>query len=619
MNISAAKLEWLLSPSACDTSGANRTVLAGLLLELAKNVDASVDAQSTGVTPFDPRLEQLRTLLLGREIEVSERFSRLLEDPEQLANAISHVLPTAIAQASIRDERLGMILAPALEKATQSSVRKNPRALVEILYPLIVPAIGKSISEKIDATFQSFNESLKHSLTWSGLKWRWEAWRTGTSFAEVVLKHSLVYQVEHVFLIHGHTGLLIAHAASPDAASQDPQLVSSMLSAIQDFVRDSFSGGEQGLDALRLGELRLWSERGPFATLVAVIRGNPPEELHEKFRSVLLLIHAERHEALEKFDGDSSGLADVEAALAQCVQLRQEAQRSKQTGFGWLFALIAIVLVGLAAKWGYQWWHDERRWGDYLERLRAQPGIVITEVGKRDGQWLVRGLRDPLAIAPSLLLQDLSIDPGRIVAHWEPYQSLSPQFALKRLQDALELPPTVTLALEGDRIVARGSAVSTWIQRARASGRMLPAGSPQLDVSQVEDIHVGALGKLRDSVQSKVILFDNNSPLPAPGQDAVLDQLASELNELTVLSSSLHAATRVVLTGHSDAAGQGTFNLSLSMARAEAVRALLKKRGVDPDLLAVRGAGPLEPRDSGETPAARSMNRRVSFTVGVNE
>src|SRR5207247_2929733 len=62
-------------------------------------------------------------------------------------------------------------------------------------------------------------------------------------------------------------------SAAEDAASQDPQLVSSMLVAIQDFVRDSFSGAEQqGLDTVRLGELWLWCEPGPFATLVAVIR-----------------------------------------------------------------------------------------------------------------------------------------------------------------------------------------------------------------------------------------------------------------------------------------------------------------------------------------------------------
>ena len=67
-----------------------------------------------------------------------------------------------------------------------------------------------------------------------------------------------------------------------------------MLSAIQDFVKDSFNEKEQsGLDTIRFGELRLWSEVGPFATLVAVIRGNPPEELHEIVRDVLLRIHRE--------------------------------------------------------------------------------------------------------------------------------------------------------------------------------------------------------------------------------------------------------------------------------------------------------------------------------------
>jgi outer membrane protein OmpA-like peptidoglycan-associated protein len=883
---SAATLEWLLPASDIDT---DRKVLAGLLLELARNVDANVGTQPMGITPFDPRLEQLRALLLGREIELSRHFSQVLDDPEQLAIAVSRVLPAAIAQASARDERLGQVLAPALA----SSVRRDPNTLVDILHPLIGPAIGKSI----DATFQSLNESLKHSLTWRGLKWRWEAWRTGTSFAEVVLKHTLVYQVEHVFLIHRNTSLLIAHAASQDAASQDPQLVSSMLAAIQDFVRDSFAE-QQGLDSLRLGELRLWSEPGPFATLVAVIRGNPPEELRETFRSVLARIHAERPEALETFDGDSSGFADVEAALTDCVQLKQESARPAQKGFAWfLIAAVGLALLGLVGTWGYQRWYDEWRWEDYLARLRAQPGIAITEVGKRNGKWLVSGLhdplavdpqvllreasidpagvvslwqpyqsldpqfvlkraqdalappatvtleidgdrivavgsapstwiqharaasrmlpagvsdvdlsqvrdlderdehlwqtyvarlraepgiaiteigtrdglalagastpaerklligglRDPLAVDPELVLRELSIDPARVVSQWQPYQSLNPQFVLKRAQGAFAPPPTVTLAIEGDRlvvigsapaswiqrarvvgvptgvsqvdlsqlrdldedderlwadyvarlraepgivitetgkrdgkwlvsgmrdplavdpqivlgqsaidptrvvshwqpyqsldpefvlkrlqaalappatvtlavagdrIVAVGSAPSTWIQRARAAGRLLPAGAPQFDLSQVRDLSEGALGKLRDAIQSKEVRFDYNNPLPARGQDAVLDQLAAELKELTALSSTLRVTTRVTLTGHSDVVGQGLYNLALSLARAESVRTMLKQRGVDPDLLAVRSAGTLEPRELGDTEAARSINRRVSFTVGIDE
>ena len=98
-----------------------------------------------------------------------------------------------------------------------------------------------------------------------------------------------------------------------------------------------------------------------------------------------------------------------------------------------------------------------------------------------------------------------------------------------------------------------------------------------------------------------------------------MDQLAVELTELTALSSTLRVTTRVTLTGHSDSTGQGLYNLSLSLGRAESVRTLLKQRGVDPDLLAVRSAGTLEPREQGNTEVARSVNRRVSFTVGIDE
>ncbi|HEY1965909.1 MAG TPA: hypothetical protein VGG59_13300, partial [Acidobacteriaceae bacterium] len=450
------------------------------MLEVARNVDPTVGVEPTGIVPFDPRLERLRFLLLGREIEMSRHFSQVLDDPEQLAITVSRVLPAAIAQAAARDERLGQVLAPALG----SSVRRNPNALVDILHPLIGPAIGKSI----DATFQSLNETLKYSLSWRGMKWRWEAWRSGTSFAEVVLKHTLVYRVEHVFLIHRHTGLLIAHAASQDATSQDPQIVSSMLAAIQDFVRDSFAE-QQGLDSLRLGDLRVWSEPGAFASLVAVIRGNPPEDLHETFRDVVARIHAERPDALESFDGDSTGFADVEAALTDCVQLKQERPRSGQKSFAWLLiGALAVALLGLAGITSYQHWQDGRLWENFLTRLRGQPGIVITATGERDGKWLLAGMRDPLAVDPQLVLRQSSIDPVRVLSQWQPYQSLEPLFVLKRAQEALVPPPSVTLAVETDRIVAAGSAPSTWIQHARAASGMLPAGVSDVDLSQMRDL-----------------------------------------------------------------------------------------------------------------------------------
>jgi outer membrane protein OmpA-like peptidoglycan-associated protein len=745
-------LEWLLHAPPGD-NGIDRKALAGLFLDIARSVRPDLAAEPAGAAATDIRLQQLRDLLMGQEIAVLARLSGMLEDPEQLAAAVARILPTAFAQAQT-DLRLGQVLAPALEKATQTSVRNDPHTLVNILYPLIVPAIRKSIGETIDKTFQSLNESLKHSLTLRGLAWRWEAWRTGVSFAEVVLRHTLVYQVEHVFLIHRHTGLLISHVAAQDAVTQDPQLVSAMLTAIQDFVRDSFSGAEhQGVDTMRLGELTVWSEPGPFATLVAVIRGKPPEELHETLNHALSRIHAERHQALEDFDGDATGLADVEAELTECVALRQQRPQRQNFGFPWLALPITVAVLLAISAWGVRRWQEDRRWdnyiallrsqpgivvtntgrrdgkfvvtglrdplaidprqalrsveidpadviaswapyqaldpvsvqrrlqaaldpppsvvlsvegdhikaqgsapaawldraraaerglpagtptldlasvrnldapadrqwNDYVARLRTQPGIVVTETGRRDGKFLIAGLRDPFALDPGQALTEAGIEPASVIARWSPYQALDPQIVLRRLQATLTPPPSVRFGIEGDRIVAQGSAPQLWLERAHLAARVLPSGAPVFDLSAVKAVSDGAIGRLRDEIQARTIRFNNNEPLPAPGQDPLLDRLASDLKALETLAPTLHVAARVMVTGHSDSLGTGTFNLSLSLARAEAVRALLRKRGVDPDLLTVRGAGNLEPVNPDGTEAARSANRRVSFTVGLEE
>ena len=495
MSTSAAdKLEWLFRPAPAD-SGIDRKALAGLLVELARAVEPKSTPPSE-VSTLDPRLNELRRLLVGHEIEVLGRLQEVVEDPEQLGAAVGRVLPTAIASS---DARLGEVLAPALEKATASSIRNDPRALIDILYPVIVPAIRRSVGDSIDNTFQSLNESLRQSLTWRGLRWRFEAWRTGRTFAEVVLNHTLIYQVEHVFLIHNHSGLLISHVAAEDAASQDPQLVSSMLTAIQDFVRDSFKGdAQQGVDTLRLGDLRLWCEPGQYAMLVAVIRGNPPEELRNKLRDALTHIHEERRQILETFDGDSSGLADIEAHLAECAALRQQGLDTRKKGFPWyVFALAMLILAGMAGVGVWRWEVAQqqaqerariaaeearqhaaeaerraaelKRWSDYIDRLQAQPGIVVTESAERDGKFIVAGLRDPLAADPLAILRQAGVDMARVTSRWQPYQSLEPEFVLKRLQVSLSPPPSVTLSIAGNRIVATGSATPLWISRADRS------------------------------------------------------------------------------------------------------------------------------------------------------
>src|SRR5260370_18651033 len=127
MTSSAAEtLEWLFRPHPVD-SGIDRTALAGLLVEVARTVEPKASVQAAGISPVDPRLEQLRDLLVGHEIEVLGRLREVIEDPVRLGVAVGRVLPTAIASS---DARLGPVPAPALGKATETSIPNHPLAAI---------------------------------------------------------------------------------------------------------------------------------------------------------------------------------------------------------------------------------------------------------------------------------------------------------------------------------------------------------------------------------------------------------------------------------------------------------------------------------------------------------
>ena len=80
MSASPDTLERLLRPVPGD-GRIDRKVLADLLLEVARSMQPDIDAPPAGQPRADPRLEQLRTLLLGREIEALSR----LQDPAHFA------------------------------------------------------------------------------------------------------------------------------------------------------------------------------------------------------------------------------------------------------------------------------------------------------------------------------------------------------------------------------------------------------------------------------------------------------------------------------------------------------------------------------------------------------
>jgi OOP family OmpA-OmpF porin len=285
-----------------------------------------------------------------------------------------------------------------------------------------------------------------------------------------------------------------------------------------------------------------------------------------------------------------------------------------------------LWLIPLALLAGLAWWIGGRmverhRIDRYIAELQEQPGIVVTAAERHDdGKWWVSGLRDPLAIDPKDLMAKAHLNPAQMVGRWEPYQALSTPMVLRRLQATLSPPSTVTLSPDpSGAIVATGSAPQHWVDMARAFIQTLPAGSPKIDLDALLDVQDPDYIRLRDAIQAQLIHFDFGLPRPSGDEEAKLDDIASDMRDLLKVARAQGFPVKVTIVGHADATGKDMSNLALSVGRAEVVRSMLRARGVDPTLLAVRGAGPLEPLKSGASEDELSVNRRVSFVVSTGD
>ena len=201
-------------------------------------------------------LGELRQLLVGPELKQLARLEARVAEPASRAADLAEVLPEGIRAAKAR--ALGIALEPVFEKAFSHSVRKNPKELADAIYPIIGPAIRTSIAAAIRDFAEALNQIVEKSVSFRAIQWRIESIVSGKPFNEILLARSLLYSVDQVFLIHRRSGLLLLHAAARDSVLKDADMISGMLTAIQDFLSDSFTEGGQNLETVDAGRFKLW-------------------------------------------------------------------------------------------------------------------------------------------------------------------------------------------------------------------------------------------------------------------------------------------------------------------------------------------------------------------------
>lgn len=561
--------------------------------------EESGGSQQTG------ELDLLRSLLFAPEqaqlVDLENRFKNFSIRAED----VSHLLPEAVSIRSKQDNQLTPALMPTVEEAIGISVKKDPKRLVDAIFPVMGPAIRKAISHALREMVQSLNQALEHSLSVKGLKWRLEALRTGRPFAEVVLRHTLLYRVEQVFLIHRETGLMLHHITADTISGHDPELISGMLTAIQDFVHDSF-GSQRGdsLESVEVGDLTVWVEQGSRAVLATAIRGSAPMDFRGTIQDALDTIHLDHRDALENFNGDPAPFEAARPRLEECLQTQLETKEEKSSPMLWV--ALAVIIIGVGV-WSFFYIRDQWRWQSYINRLNSQPGIVVVSSEKHGGKYHITGLRDPLAADPLKLIEGTNVDPADVAGRWENYYAAYPEFIMARATNLLEPPDTVKLSTDGRVLRAEGWAPREWIAQAKKMAALTP-GVVSFDAGNLLE---GDQQAIRQQIENRLIQFDVGKSEILPSQERILDGLASDIKQLRDLLQYSNRGIKIEVSGFTDPTGTEAINQGLRRERADVIQSALSSRGISPSMLVAAEAD--------AESQARSAGRKVIFKVSLVE
>jgi outer membrane protein OmpA-like peptidoglycan-associated protein len=556
----------------------------------------------------------LRQLLVGPEQNRLEELATELRDRSISAADLAEHLPEAIVLRGKRDRQIGRALGPTVEMALRESIRRNPREIATAIFPILGPAIRKSIAETMSALVRSINSAVEHSLSPRGIKWRIESWRTGVPYPQVVIKHALIYRVEQAFLIHAESGLLIAHATAPGLKVPDADLISGMLTAIQDFVRDSFRPGAGAtLRTFSVGDHTVQVEAGPRALLALVIQGEAPETVLRKQQDTLEMIHLQFARPLADFSGDSAPFQPVHPLLEDCLETVVDTETQRPDKLFWLrwaipAGLVATVIVVLAAQ-------ANAKFERAIETLENEPGLVVLDAQRRWRRWEFTGLRDPQARAPQVVLASAGFIPRSLIGRWEPYLSLDSAVVITRARQQWALPPATLLSLRADTLALAGELPLNALGNVRRGN--MPPGVADVLLDEPRITLTPHLDSSRSALVADRVLF-------APGESESFGNERVRLRDIATrfraFEDSVAAHGGVVelrIIGRTDPTGTNETNQALAQWRVDHVAAIFAAAGVRTDRVRGEALATAQPLVADDSVQQARINRSVSFEIGV--
>ncbi len=128
--------------------------------------------------------------------------------------------------------------------------------------------------------------------------------------------------IEDVFLLH-RSGILIRHLTRRLKPHVDSDILTGMLRAVQEFVRDAFregEGEEEGeLNEMGFGQLKVSIYGGQYVILATVVRGERPAEMMDEMKAAIEDLEDKHGELFRDWDGHLNKVDFVDAFLKKLL------------------------------------------------------------------------------------------------------------------------------------------------------------------------------------------------------------------------------------------------------------------------------------------------------------
>jgi hypothetical protein len=529
--------------------------------------------------------DRLKDILFGDERDTLDGIDARVAALDRNQRELPARLPAAIERAQEGEgaARIAKALAQPVTQALGAAVQENRQVIVDVLFPVIGPAIRKAIAEALRNLVADVNGAIESSLSPRGVRWRIEAWRSGVPYAQIVLKHTLNYGIDHVFLIERESGLVLDRESAPHLAALDADAIAGMLTAIGEFVRDSVGRDGGGTrDSARVGEHLLWVVQGPRANLACFIHGVPPAGLHGLLEQRLEEIHA----ALEEITGGAPSDDAWRRSLRPdelMREMRGNEAASAAKSSRWPVLLIALAGLALLAWMIVRHERDSAQIAALRARLSSHPGFVLTGIDSGTGALTVHGLLDPDAepIDPMLRAEAIATT---VKSDTVGYVSTDDAIIARRARRLLAAPQGVTIVANGGVLVLGGKAAAPWIDVSRERAAWVP-GVRQVRfevTSETDEVAIAraALAALTQTFPERRVRFDHDTD-PAPGAAATLDDIVADALRAQALAATAHVDIEWIAAGTNDDPGSDATNARLRAERAHWIADALRARGVE--------------------------------------